>query len=88
MTWMLNDMGEEIYLDNVECRYTIEDQDGLIIGWIFEGSDAHKAAAAEDIVEVLEMACKEADHGMEDGDLYPDWYERARAVLTKARGDS
>lgn len=49
-------------------------------------ANARLIAAAPDMAEALESACRDADYGLEHGDPFPAWYEPARAALARARG--
>lgn len=51
-------------------------------------ADAQLFAAAPDMAEALEAACRDADYRLEHGDPFPAWYEPARAAIAKARGEA
>lgn len=51
-------------------------------------ANARLIAAAPDLLESLQAACRDADYGLEDGDSFPPWYETARAAIAKATGSA
>jgi len=81
--WRPTDRYPEVREDNGR-RIAVVVAQGYLTSDRSEEAIAHLIAAAPELLEAVEYAFAVADEGMRLG---PEWRERARAVIAKAKGD-